>query len=272
VAPNGDRTDLAITRDGVEDPAGWLTGVANVAGEAAPTTLSYDAGGLLVGMVNAIGAAHVFEYDELGRLTDDYGPGEEGERKESHLTRTAEPGAFEVSVTDTVGGEVVHRVSSGADGPVTRVESPAGWLASWTDRFGTAWRSSPSGDTRSRSAADPVLGAGASYARYESLGTLNGLGYTGRWAVTRRRTVERCAPDVDANCGAGDDGGLFTGIRANHHETRLQAACSCEYDRVVGARPVRSLPAGGWVFPHEPVANGGRAVVRRRPACLRVLA
>lgn len=104
VAPGGQRTALVV------DGAGALRSVKNLALEE--TTFEYGADGLMTRLVDPKPQAHVFGYDDRGRLERDDDPA--GGFKA--LVRTDSPSSYAVDVTSRLGRAwkyVVERLAAG---------------------------------------------------------------------------------------------------------------------------------------------------------------
>jgi RHS repeat-associated protein len=119
VAPAGQRTELQL------DANGYLARVENPTGDV--VRLATTAGGLLSELEDAVGGLHRFEYDAMGHLTRDTGPG-----GVQDVTATQLPEGVSVSIAGPAGtrtfsslrrptGEIVETVVEPGVGTTTTV-------------------------------------------------------------------------------------------------------------------------------------------------------
>ena len=179
--PFGQTTTLTVNADG------YLETVTNPANE--DVTLSYGNGGLLGGMTDALGRAHGYGYDGMGRLVLDTDPA--GGSKT--LTPSSVPGGRSITVTTALGRSTTYAVEHpGTATPTRAITLPSGLAGTvHPGPAGAVTTTLPDGRVMSWSpGADPRFGMLVPFRKAETLTTPGGR----TWSVTRSRTASLLDP------------------------------------------------------------------------------
>ena len=179
--PFGQTTTLTVNADG------YLETVTNPANE--DVTLSYGNGGLLGGMTDALGRAHDYGYDGMGRLVLDTDPA--GGSKT--LTPSSVPGGRSIIVTTALGRSTTYAVEHpGTATPTRAITLPSGLAGTaHPGPAGAVTTTLPDGRVMSWSpGADPRFGMLVPFRTAETLTTPGGR----TWSVTRSRTASLLDP------------------------------------------------------------------------------